>query len=87
MLPKEGTDSSTWHNGALSPKLLIGPEAGEQEGYSGLWAAKPGQFYGGQARYLIVPDVLTPTSGQGSLFCWTEWWGEGGCASEKSQGA
>ena len=57
MLPKEG--------GTLSPKLLIGPEAGEQEGYSGLWEAKPGQFYGGQARYLIVPDIPTPTSVRG----------------------
>lgn len=78
MLPKEG--------GTLSPKLLIGPEAGEQEGYSGLWEAKPGQFYGRQAKYLIVSDVPTPTPGQGSPFCWTESWGEEGCASEKSQG-
>lgn len=64
MLPKEG--------GTLSPKLLIGPEAGEQEGYSGLWEAKPGQFYGGQARYLIVPDIPTPTSVRGSPFCWID---------------
>lgn len=65
------------------PQTADRPRGWGTGGYSELWEAKRGQFYGRQAKYLIVSDVPTPPLGRAVLSAGPEWWGEEVCLREE----